>query len=331
MQPPIAATTSDSGAASDPQICGGSTYLAKAKELEIFVLFDNSASMLLPAEGLDCLADPTTCLSGQSPWEIAVAELKSFTKDPKSNGISIAVKYFGTECEPSFYATPDVPMAALPANASAIEQSLDATIPLAETATRPALQGALEYMRARGKLPEHNARQIVLVVTDGYPDETDCPDNSTQSVCQVAATGLASEPAIATYVFVTARGVSIDEIAKAGGTEKAFAADLTHVGALTAALNSVRDRELAALPCEYDLPPEYFNDVKDPGKVNLVRDGKPIARVDGTAGCGTDADAWYYDNRDAPTRILTCAKACGNLKHAAAVNVQLKCPTVEIL
>jgi hypothetical protein len=331
--PQVVASTTDSGANLDPQRCGGVAYVAKAKELEILVLFDNSLSMLLPALSEECWSTLEGCLSGPSLtlWDVAVSELTSFVKDPKSAGVSVALKYFGTECDPASYATPDVPLGSLPENGNAIEQSLAATLPLAETATRPALQGALAYVRSRAKLTGQSARQIVLLVTDGYPDEADCSDNTTQAVSQVAASGLADDPAIATYVFVTAPELALDPIAKAGGTEKALAADLTRVGALSAALNGVRDRELAALPCEYELPPEYFKELNDPSRVNLTRDGKPIGRIGSAADCRDDTDAWYYDNPAAPTRILTCEKACANLKRAAAVDVQLKCPTVELL
>ncbi|MEY4515319.1 MAG: hypothetical protein RLZZ450_7441, partial [Pseudomonadota bacterium] len=62
-------------------------------------------------------------------------------------------------------------------HADAIVSSLHATIPLSGTATRPALEGVLTYAAARASLPRA-ARTVVLLLTDGYPDEEDCPDNS---------------------------------------------------------------------------------------------------------------------------------------------------------
>ena len=58
---------------------------------------------------------------------------------------------------------------------------------------------------------------------------------------------------------------------------------------LSAALGKVRDQELAALPCEYELPESYFTEVKDPSRVNLTRDGSPLGRVNGP-GETDDAD-----------------------------------------
>jgi hypothetical protein len=111
-------------------------------------------------------------------------ELERFTSDPRSKGISLALKYFGTECDADFYSKPDVPMGTLPEHGAAISESLHKTLPLAETATRPALEGALSFLRQRASGAGKDARHIILLVTDGYPDEADCPNNSTQAVSQ---------------------------------------------------------------------------------------------------------------------------------------------------
>jgi len=125
-------------------------------------------------------------------------------------------------------------------------------------------------------------------------------------------------------------GLVLDEVAKAGGTEKALASDLSLVGALSTALFKVRDQEVLALPCEYELPPEYFSDVRDPSLVNLARDGASIGRVKAEADCGEQTDAWYYDDPLSPRRILSCPATCARLKAAASVQIQLKCPTIVL-
>lgn len=317
MLPP----SSQTGAATDG--CGGASYVAKGKALEVLVLFDNSSSMILPA-----IRPNGEVLS---LWDVAVTEMTQFCTDPRSLGISLALKYFGTECDPAFYSNPDVPMGTLPEHGAAIAESLRATLPLAETATRPALEGALAYLRERASGAAQDARQIVLLVTDGYPDEVDCPNNSTQAVSVAAAEGFASPQPVATYAFVTVTGVFLDDIAKAGGTGKTLLADLGRPGALADALASVRDQELAALPCEYDLPPAYFSEVNDPTLVNLMRDGAIVPHVEKPADCGADTSGWFYDDPQQPQRLLTCPATCASLKQAAAVEVQLSCPTVVLL
>jgi len=296
--------------------------VAEGRALEILVLFDNSTSMILPA------IRPSGELV--SLWDVAVMELERFCTDPRSEGISLALKYFGTECSADFYSTPDVPMGALPEHGAAIAASLANTSPFAETATRPALEGALQYMQKRASAAGNTARQVVLLVTDGYPDEADCPNNSTQAVSAVAAQGLAGPISIATYAFVTVTGILLDEIASAGGTGKTVLADLGNPGALANALASVRDQELSLLPCTYDLPPAFFSDVNDPGLVNLIQDGVAVPHVAAQSDCGERTVGWYYDDAEKPQQILTCAATCGGLKSAARVQVQLSCPTVVI-
>lgn len=222
-------------------------------------------------------------------------------------------------------------MGTLPEHGAAIAESLHNTLPLAETATRPALEGALSFLRDRASGAGKGARQIILLVTDGYPDEADCPNNSTQAVSVAAADGFGGAPSIATYAFVTVTGILLDDIARAGGTGKTLLADLGRPGALADALAGVRDQELAALPCEYDLPEAYFSDVNDPTLVNLTRDGKVVPHVTTPSDCGDGTSGWFYDDPAQPQRLLTCPATCASLKTATAVEVQLSCPTVVVI
>jgi hypothetical protein len=129
---------------------------------------------------------------------------------------------------------------------------------------------------------------------------------------------------------VTVTGILLDDIARAGGTSKTLLADLGHPGALADALAGVRDQELAALPCEYDLPEAYFSEVNDPTLVNLTRDGTIVPQVR-AADCGDATAGWFYDDPTHPQRLLTCPATCASLKTATAVEVQLSCPTVVLI
>ena len=305
--------------------CGGSSYQATNKALEILLLVDESGTAILP--GFDCFLNinATACAGA---WAVTVNEITTFVNDPRSAGISIAVRYFGSSCEPRDYETPDVPMGRLPEHAIAIMQSLGLKIPLTDTATRPALEGALTYARRRIARPDYNARMIVALIADDGPEPDDCPNNDVPATAQVAASGAASDPAIPTHVFVTTRTTELDEVARAGGTERSIAADFLQPGALAAALIGLRDRELAGLPCEYMLPAAYFERVRNPRLVNLRRDGEPLGRVQDVAACEEARGGWYYDNPDAPSRILTCPSTCSALRRGGSVDIQLDCPTV---
>jgi len=336
------------GATSTPQeidlgngdSCGGDAYNAEGKELEIFVLFDNSVSM---APGFSSGG----CYSGYEPecngggggggtgqgglWEPAVSELKSFINDSGATGIGVGLKYFGAQCDPGFYANPDVPIGKLPTNAGSLNSSLDGTNPDSETATRPALEGAIMHVQQRLGTPDNNARIAVLLVTDGLPDEEDCSDNSTRDVADVAADGMAA--GIPTYVLGLGAS-NLDDlriIAEAGGTGAATLVDVNQPGVLADVMNDVRNQELAALPCDYAMPSEYAQ-YDDPDLVNLTHNGAAVGRVDSQAACDPTLGGWYFDNPQAPTRIHACGLTCDNLRanNSGSVNVTLGCPVVVI-
>jgi hypothetical protein len=303
--------------------CGGSSFRAENKALEILFLVDTSASNILPAR-IECLLNLDFCPA----WNVTFSELGTFVNDPRSAGISVALRYFGKPCDPRVYETPDVAMGRLPEHTTAIMESLRATQPFDDTPTRPALEGALSYARRRTQLPGYNARMIVVLITDDDPDPEDCADNDVPALTRVAAKGAAFNPPLATYVFVTTIETALDAVARAGATERSIYADLGQVGALSAALNNLRERELAGLPCEYALPTQYFQRVNDPALVNLRRDGAPLGRVSGANACDRVVGGWYYDDPVNPSRILTCQSTCSALRAGGTVDIQLECPTV---
>lgn len=246
----------DATVATDAAACDAQTGAASMKRLEILVLVENSSSMVLGSvlDSTSCLLLDPKCGSGdaglpRTRWDLVVLDLKQFVRDPRSNGITVALKYFGTDCDPNTYATPDVPFGTLPEQASAIESSLDSTSANALTATRPALEGALQFVQARAKQPDYKARTVIALITDGNPSLFECSDNTFASVSRVAATGSTAAPPVPTYAIAVASGVNLDEIAQAGGTGQTIQADLAQPGALSRALSDLRDREMSALGC----------------------------------------------------------------------------------
>ncbi|MEY4513500.1 MAG: hypothetical protein RLZZ450_5622, partial [Pseudomonadota bacterium] len=184
-----------------------------------------------------------------------------------------------------------------------------------------ALEGVLTYAAARASLPRA-ARTVVLLLTDGYPDEEDCPDNSLDAVARVAARGASSAPAISTYVFVTSTGLDFSSVARAGGTDKTILADLGSTGVLSEALQAVRAGELASLPCDYPLPDEGR---AQPQLVNLMNNGVALTRADGVSECTTTRDAWYFDDAAEPTRVVACPSTCAALSRGKT-EIRVGCP-----
>jgi len=296
--------------------CHGVVSPVAERKLEILLLLDNSASMgLLPALPLECLTGQTTnCPASDSvvtPWTVATREIEAFVRDPRSAEILLALRYFGDDCSPESYQAPNILAGELPAQGDAIVRSLQATLPLAGTATRPALEGSLAYARREAE-QRANTRVVIVMITDGYPDEEDCEDNSTDAVSRVAALGFNGLPSIPTYVFVAVTGLELGAVAGAGGTGQTILADLQRTGTLTKALNALRDAELATLRCSYDLLPTLSAQPGWPESVTLTSDSAAIAQVPGKELCSDASDGWYYDPAS-PTRIVACPRTCARL------------------
>jgi len=111
------------GSGGQSEVCGREQYHAEQAPLTIYTLFDDSISMLLW-------------------WGPVTDAFTRFVRDPRSAGISIGLKFFGTDCEPATYSKPDVAIGSLPQNADAIASLLAAHVPLAQTPTRQVMQGA---------------------------------------------------------------------------------------------------------------------------------------------------------------------------------------------
>ena len=103
------------------------------------------------------------------PWWPATLEaINMFYRDPGSVGIGVGLQFFGSICEMNHYATPVVPIQELPGHLTALEQAFP-LLPIEGTATWPAMQGAIAH--ARSWATEHPDKTVVLLVTDGIPDD----------------------------------------------------------------------------------------------------------------------------------------------------------------
>jgi hypothetical protein len=306
------------------QQCGGTSYSADGKTLELYVLFDDSGSW----------DDPGTV---PGAWETVKGAVKGFVSDPASAGIGVALSFFGGVCSSDLFLAPQVGMNVLPTHVGELSAAIDAHGMDGETVTQAALAGGIQFARER-LATGVNSRIVMLLVTDGKPDTSDCEGvpnmaNDIAAVAKTAASGRTGGVEIPTYVLAVAGGQALtsqlDSIAVAGGTQAAITADAATVAAV---FNDIRTKELTSLPCEYSLPGEY-DKVRNPGLVNLTFGGAVLGRVADEAGCAAALQgAWHYDNPTAPTRIIACSKTCESFKAAppgSKVDVSLGCPTVQ--
>jgi hypothetical protein len=288
--------------------CGGNRYDAQPAQLDIYVMFDDSGSTFIF-------------------WPGVVDVFNKFLNDPASAGIGIGLQFFGQEgqCDPGFYATPKVPIAPLPGNITALQQAFP-IIPIEATPTLPAMQGAIQHARAwQQQNPTHKV--VVLLVTDGLP--SDC-DSTIPNVAQAAALGLSGSPSIPTFVLGLGLALGdLNQVAQAGGTNQAVIADPSNATALAQAMNQIRG---AALPCDYALPSSGNVDAR---KVNIEFTSEgggtvTVPNVGDVTRCDASQGGWFYDNVDAPTRVVACPATCSAFKGtvSGSVNVVVGCDTV---
>jgi hypothetical protein len=284
--------------------CGGETYASEGRPLAIYIMMDRSLSMNIP-------------FIGPNIWAPVGTALGNFVVSPQASGISAGIQFFplrGNEdsCSVADYAVPAAPIGPLPQNGAAIQQAILNNPPGGYTPTRPALEGAIQYVR--GWVQQNlGFKAVVILATDGQPNEC---ESSIQSVSEVAAAGLTGNPPVETYVVGIGNLQGMNDIARAGGTGQALVVDFDPNVAeaqFQTAMESIRDR---AIPCDYSIPEQGRS---DPTRVNIkITSGGAetiIPNVQTGDRCGTEG-GWYWD-ADPPQRAVLCPATCS----AAAIGV----------
>ena len=296
--------------AGPPEECVNESAQADIVPLDIYVMLDKSGSM-----------------NWYGRWDAVTDALKTFVNDSNSTGITVALDYFPDGGWPSYcdwerYDDPAVAWIALPGGASTIESSLDGTGPGGNTPTRPALEGAIAYARARETaMPTH--KSIVVLATDGDP--TSCSNNSIYDVRDEALAGRTGTPAIETYVIGVGNVANLDLVAAAGSNTSAYIVSSGDASAFLAAMNDIRQQ---ALGCEFTIP-------ANPGTGNIDPDetlvsfkygdtGTPteLTRYTDEAACGTN-DGYYYDDPTYPTTLYLCSNTCDTIGSDSNYRVDL--------
>lgn len=293
----------------DGEVCDADVYAGERKRLDIYMMVDDSGSMV--------------------PWWLPTLEaIDMFFMDPGSAGIGVGVQFFGSACDPAGYATPRVPIAELPGNMSALQQAFP-IIPIEGTATLPAMQGAIAHARSWA-MQHPDAKTVVLLVTDGLPD--DC-FSTVQNVTEVVQEGFTGTPSIQTFVVGLGDLGALNQFAVAGGTGQALVVMPGAAQELVRALNDIRS---AALPCDFRMPQGDGTSAVQPDRVNLrytdpSGQALTIGAVADQASCDPTQGGWYYDNPSAPTQLIACEQSCAQLNAGGEVKVLLGCPTVHVV
>ncbi len=314
----------------DSGVCVGEAYRSEMEPvdrslLDVYLMVDQSSSMSDVTDG------------GSSGWAGLVSGLTAFTQDARLAGMAAGIQYFPLNGrEPASctagYGTPDVEIATLPANSSALTASIAAHSPGGFTPTGPALTGAIDHMKTwagahPGRVP------VVVLVTDGFP--TECQPQQIADIAAVARTAATTEPRVRTFVIgvnLGASGTNLDQIAEAGGTHAAFLLTSSNLATdLTTGMLSIR---VSPLQCVFSLPPLADAGAFDRSRVALRRIPKTGAPEDLTSvasaeDCATHGDqGFYFDPPDAPTRVVACPGTCAS-GDTSTLELLVHCPPVD--
>jgi len=211
----------------DAANCGSNVQGTKQIPIDVFIMQDKSGSMECPASDDGC---PDNSPGGNVPmplvhptrWEATTMALNSFVASPQSAGIGIGLGFFAAggggngQCNIMNYATPVVPIAPLPGNATAFTMAVAAMMPNGGTPTTPALTGAIQYAQAYTMQQAGARTAAVLFVTDGLPSDGCNPRSSVMNATTAAANGFAATPSIKTFVVGLGSTATLDAIALAG-------------------------------------------------------------------------------------------------------------------
>ncbi|HVY39844.1 MAG TPA: vWA domain-containing protein [Polyangia bacterium] len=323
--------------ASNPDFtaCGGAYYQGQALPLDVFVMFDESGSMATMDDGKVMRIDAVR------------AAVDQFLEDPGSAGVGVGIGYFGTQplscactsCDAKDYATPAVPIGALPAAAPALQASLGAQQPTGETPTGAAIRGACTYTTAhRAAVPGHAA--VILLVTDGIPQAPltthagGC-DPTLADAVSAAQSCFAGATPIRTYVLGVGPSLdNLNQIAAAGGTAHAYLVESAGTAGVLQALGAIRQD--AMIPCAMALPKAANGGIVDPGTVNLVYADRSCAfttlRYVKTPGaCDAQSGGWHYDDPSNPAGIELCPASCAAVgAPGAQLRVSVGCASIGI-
>ena len=330
--------------------CAGVSAEAEGVGLDIYMIFDHTASM-----GDDCpldLSSPPP--DGSGKWCYATHALAQYFTSDMAAGHRIALQFMTVD---DFVCTggpdngeahPVVDLTEMPVDANnALVTALDEDDPLGGIGTRieAALHGIADYTAANQTAGRN---MIGILITDGDPNG--CSEDIDE-LAQIAADHLEAT-GIRTF-FIGMTGASLDNLetmAVAGGAPEhsgrfcGNGVDPCHywtVGdgdpeAFVAALGEIQDA--ASLPCEYAIPLPPPGEILDYDLVNVTftdstLDGGLVFHVDDESDCDTQRAAWYYDDPVMPASIQLCEATCNYIMAggaAARLDVAYGCQTISI-
>lgn len=335
--------------------CATDTIDGERLPLDMYIVFDRSGSM------------ETQTSSGQTLWNATKQAFLTFVAAPDTDGIGVGLQFFppgsssGTNCfagvppncppgcmpfttlcvpagdegcNLSDYLPPAVFIEQLPAVKPKLEAALNGTSPGGGTPTLPAMQAAAQAVTAYAA-QNPNRKVIIVLATDGNPN--DC-NSDTQSVANVAAAAASGTPPVSTFVIgINNSGVNtagLDQIAQSGGTNKALIVDPANAG--QEFLQAIQAIQGQALGCTFKVPNPPSGETINPDQVNVwytPASGTPelIYKVGSAAECDPNLGGWYYNDPNNPQEIELCPASCAAIEGTKGqVRIELGCASVPL-
>jgi Mg-chelatase subunit ChlD len=293
----------------DDEVCAAQAYEGEAVPLDIYIMFDQSGSML-------------NDVGGTTRLDAVERAASTFLRDQASSAIGVGVGYFGfqpigqTSCVANDYASPSV---SVTLDHEAVLRSLAQREPIGETPTGAAIRGACGYAKDWKKANGGHS-VVLLLLTDGEPK---APMSCSTGACcptlsdavQAASDCRSGQPGIKTYVLGVGPFLdNLQQIAQAGGTEHAYLiGDRDVEQKVLQALDSIRGD--ASIPCQLKIPEPTSGTELNYGLVNVAYQDSnctlsTIYNVPSAASCDAVSGGWYYDNPAAPNSVNLCGASC---------------------
>jgi hypothetical protein len=155
-----------------------------------------------------------------------------------------------------------------------------------------------------------------------------------EDAIQAATACRTGGPPIKTYVLGVGPSLqNLQQIAEAGGTEKAYLVEGGNVSEqVLAALDKIR--LAASIRCELQIPAPPSGKALDFNFVNLLyTDAKgqrtALFNAGDSAGCGA-VGGWFYDDPARPQKILLCESTCNIVKYdiGGELDYAIGCKTI---
>jgi hypothetical protein len=279
----------DAHAQGPSDACSPSATTLQRKRLDIYLLLDDSGSMV-------------------PWWEDTRSALQAFFKDEGSADIAVGLKLFGTSCEAGTYEQPQVAIEVLPSNAGALENAIP-VLPTEGAATLPALQGAVQHAQTwSAQHPDSDV--LVLLLTAGFPVEC---ESTLEKVAQLARTARELDPPVTTEVVVLGFTGAVAVFSQSGSAALLKVVSQTTAIEILNALKAVRQE---ARSCSFQLPLQMHGDVAGANStvVHEHSDGARavIPAVPDAAGCDPVQAGWFFADASG-SAITLCPRSCAEL------------------